>query len=373
MMNTADFHQSLLELACAIQQVPAPTFQEGPRARYLAQRLQEEGLSRLELDAAGNLLACIPGAGRRPLVVSAHLDTVHADLEHPPLKKGKDRITGPGIGDNALGLAALVGLARSIDRGPVSPPGDLWLVATVREEGLGNLDGMQAVVDRFGDQPLAYLVLEGIGLRNVFHRGLGVERYRITVQTAGGHPWLDHHQPSAIHELAALVTHLAAIPLPVSPRTTLNVGTIRGGTTINTIAAEATIDVDLRSESNTLLQGLAEQVQNLAQAIQRPSVKTALELIGRRPAGEIPADHPLVLLAKDCLQRIGAQPILGIASTDANIPLSRGLPAICIGLTSGNHAHTGQEYIDTHPFKAGFQMLSDLVEHIWEQMPDSPG
>lgn len=362
-----DFYESLLDLACAIQQVPAPTFKEEKRARYLFQLFQAEGIKRIEADAAGNLLACLSGGGQRPLVVCAHLDTVHPAEGRIPLKRSADRITGPGIGDNALGLAALVGLARFMLQNKILPPGEIWLVATAGEEGLGNLSGMRAVVERFKDQPQAYLVLEGIGLRNIFHRGLGVDRYRITVQTGGGHPWLDHDQPSAIHELAALITHLAAIPLPQKPRTTLNVGTIFGGKTVNTIAAEAVIDIDLRSESSAVLESLAEQVHSLVKAVRRPGVKTAIVSIGRRPSGEIPENHPLVLLAQECLQTAGVHPILGIASTDANIPLSLGLPAICIGLTSGGHPHTPQEYIDARPLQAGFQALLELTRRIWDQ------
>jgi acetylornithine deacetylase/succinyl-diaminopimelate desuccinylase-like protein len=285
------------------------------------------------------------------------------------VRREADRIYAPGIGDNALGVAGLFAILWAMRKKssphPSRLPGDLWLVANVCEEGLGNLRGMSAVVDRFGAQARAYLVVEGMALGQIYHKGLSVQRYRICAHTPGGHAWVDHGQPSAIHELAALITHLYALPLPHEPRTSLNVGVISGGTTINTIAAQAECLLDLRSESQVVLVDMAGQVEALIQAGNRQDVTMSFEIVGQRPAGELPSDHPLLRLAKSCLEAQGIQALPNIGSTDANIPLSRGLPAICIGLTSGGGAHTSGEYILTRPLEMGLAQLLNFVEAVF--------
>ncbi|MGZ6346135.1 MAG: M20/M25/M40 family metallo-hydrolase, partial [Anaerolineales bacterium] len=226
----------LIDLAVAIQQIPAPTFNEGDRAEFVRLRFSEEGLADVELDSVGNVFARLPGQdSKRSLVVSAHLDTVFLSNIDLHVSREPGRILAPGIGDNSLGVAGLFGLVWALrDRHQILP-GDLWLAANVCEEGLGNLHGIRAVVDRFGSLPLAYIVLEGMALGQVYNRGLGVRRYRITVRTAGGHSWIDYGKPSAIHELTALATCIASLEPPRLPRTTLNVGIISGGTSVNTI------------------------------------------------------------------------------------------------------------------------------------------
>ena len=366
----------LIDLAIAIQQIPAPTFHEAHRAEFIRSRFAGEGLADVEVDATGNVYARLPGSGReQPLVVSAHLDTVfpssvdlHFEHESEP-RAGTgtaSRILGPGIGDNSLGVAALSGLVWALRQRGLSLPGDLWLVANTGEEGLGNLLGMQALVERFGSSPIAYIILEGMGLGQVYHRGLGVRRYRITVHTSGGHSWIDYGQPSAIHELTALSARIAALDLPSTPRTTLNIGIISGGTSVNTIAAEAMLELDLRSESTEALEALAGQVGQLVQAAQKPGVKVEAEVIGLRPSGELPADHALVRLAQECLRAVGVEPHLNIGSTDANLPLKRGLRAVTIGLTTGGRAHTVHEFINIPPLEKGMEQVVRLVRGVWE-------
>jgi tripeptide aminopeptidase len=353
----------ILDLALAIQQIPAPTFQEEKRAAFVRDQFQAEGLADVSIDPTGNVYARLPGDGKgRPLMVTAHLDTVFPMGTPLEATREPDRIAAPGIGDNSLGVAGLFGLVWALRQQDLYPlPVDVWLVANVCEEGLGDLRGMKAVVDRFGDGPAAYIVLEGMSLGRVYHRGLGVQRYRVTVRTPGGHSWVDYGSPSAIHELASLVTRLNALALPEQPRTTLNVGIIQGGTSVNTIAAEAHLELDLRSEEVGALAELIEQVKHLIDTSNQTFVEVSADLIGQRPAGEISPDAPLVRLAISCLEVQGLQPVLNNGSTDANIPLSRGLPAICIGLSTGGGAHTAGEYILTQPLSQGLAQLVGVV------------
>jgi acetylornithine deacetylase/succinyl-diaminopimelate desuccinylase-like protein len=242
----------------------------------------------------------------------------------------------------------------------------VWLAANIGEEGLGDLVGMRQVVERFGSQARAYLILEGMALGQVYHRGLGVRRYRIDAETAGGHSWVDFGDPSAVHELAGLINRLAAIRLPQEPRTSLNVGVFSGGTSINTIAAHAYCLLDLRSEDLKTLDALASKVEaDVAAANQPGKVKVKASLVGQRPVGALPASHPLVRLAGRCLEVQGIQPYLSIGSTDANLPLSRGLPAVCLGLTTGSGAHTTSEMIETRPLRQGLGQILDFVRLVY--------
>lgn len=358
----------LLDLACRIQQVQAPTFDEGERAAFMLEQFTRLGLEDAHRDAAGNVLARLPGAdpARRPVVLSAHLDTVFPRQVELPLERFPDRIVGPGIGDNSLSLAALVAGVEWLKGSRRRLDGDVWLAANVCEEGLGDLRGMRALVDHFGDRPLAYIILEGLGLGNIYNRGLGVSRYRIQVETPGGHSWSNFGQPSAIHEIARLITRLSEIPLPGSPRTTLNVGVISGGTTVNSIAGKASFELDLRSVSSQVLGLIEMQVITLANHFQRNDVRVSIEPIGKRDAGELSAEHPLIALARCVVEDLGLTPKLEIGSTDANLPLSRGLPAVCIGLTHGAKAHTPDEYIYTEPARNGLTLVLQLLQTVWK-------
>jgi acetylornithine deacetylase/succinyl-diaminopimelate desuccinylase-like protein len=366
---TPDFIENVIQLTCTIQAIPAPTFNEGPRADFVWKRFQALGLQDIQRDSVGNVLGRLPGADEqanpRPLFVSAHIDTVHPLGTPLNAHIFPDQIIGPGIGDNALGLAAMLSLIDLLREQGTQLPGSLWLAANVGEEGLGDLRGMEAIVDRFQGQPLAYIVLEGMGLGTVLHRGLGVERYRISVQTPGGHSWVNYGQPSAIHELCRLVTRLTNTPLPHSPCTTMNVGVISGGTSVNTVAANAWCELDLRSEDKRTLAEIVHQVHVIARAAQKRKVDVQVERIGRRLAGELSARHPLVGLASGILEEMGLQPRLEIASTDANLPLSRGYPAICVGITNGHKAHTTEETIFTAQIGMGMEQLYRLVTQAW--------
>ncbi len=361
------FLERLLRLTETIQQIPAPTFFESQRSLFMLEQFQMLGLAQVSQDQAGNVLGCLPGGNRPPLVVSAHLDTVFPAGTDLHLHYPNGKIAAPGIGDNALGLAGLIGLVCLLQENQASLAGDLWLAADTGEEGLGNLRGMHALVDRFGDSPLGYLVLEGMGLGSIFHRGSAVARYRVSLNTPGGHPWTSTGSPSAVHEIARLITHLADLPLPSTCHSTLNVGLVSGGTTINTIASHAELELDLRSEKVQVLEELSSQVKEVAAQAASPDIKMDITEIGSRPAGSIPANHRLVRLAQQCLREQDVDPQLMCSSTDANLPLSLGLPALCLGVTCGGDAHTLVEYIEIEPVMAGMAQLLGFVRRAWPE------
>ncbi|MFQ5616523.1 MAG: M20/M25/M40 family metallo-hydrolase [Anaerolineales bacterium] len=358
----------ILDLAITIQQIPAPTFHEAERAAFVRAQFRKEGLLDVSTGPARNVYGRLAGLGDAPpIVISAHTDTVFPAGTDLSLTRTPKRIHGPGIGDNSVAVAGLIGLVWALREKNAQLPGDIWLVANTGEEGLGDLKGMREVVKRFAGAPLAYVILEGMALGRVQHRGVAVRRYRITAKTHGGHAWGQFGRPSAIHELASLIMEITRIPLPLQPRTTVNVGVIHGGISINTIAPNAHLELDLRAETLHTLEKVARQVLALVKRASRgDEIQTTAEKIGDRPAGEIPANHPLVQLAARCLQAQGLQHHISISSTDANIPLSMGLPAICIGLTTGSGAHTVSEYIDVEPLKKGLAQLVTLVEGVFQ-------
>ncbi len=250
------------------------------------------------------------------------------------------------------------------------PPVDIWFAANSQEEGIGDLRGMQALVDDLQDRIGACVVLEGMGLGRVVHRALGSRRYRISVAAPGGHSWSDFGVASALHVLAQLAADLTRMRPPEAPRTSYNIGRMVGGTSVNTIAQHAWLELDLRSEETEGLAWIIAQALEIVHHYQTPKwqqlgVTVKADVIGDRPSGSIPVEHPLVLAAKDALAAVGyLQPAdLRMSSTDANIPLSRGIPAICVGVTEGSNAHRLQEWISTEPLTYG---MSHLLLLSWQ-------
>jgi len=352
--------EGLVTLAMTIQRIPAPTSDEHERAEFVRSEFVRAGLKDPEIDTAGNVLGCIGDPDAPALLVSAHMDSVFARDAIRPARREGNRLTGPGIGDNALGVAALIGLARDLPTASIGTP--VWLAGTVGEEGLGNLRGMRAIVQRFGSRASAYLVIEGMSLASIYHLGLPARRLRITVRTAGGHSWTHAGQPSATHELVKLAERLLRIPLPARPRTAVNIGLMEGGTAINAIAAHASLELDLRSEDEAVASALEKSVAQLAASLATPEVRVQCESVGSRPGGGIPPDHPLVQAALRSLRATGIDEVhLGAGSTDASAPLSQGYPSVCIGLTRGSKAHTPDEEIEIEPIAQGYAALLRLV------------
>ncbi len=378
----------IIDLAIQIQQIPAPTFNEANRGEFIKKLFVDEGLQDVTIDEAGNVYGLLTkDRGQRtdikPLIISAHLDTVFPLEMDLSVKREDDKVFGIGIGDNSFGVAALFGLIWMLrERLPSPRPstlkgtrpigrggelgGDIWFVANVCEEGLGDLYGMKAVVERFGSDVLAYLVIEGMALGHIYHKAVGVKRYRVTATTQGGHSWSDYGQPSAVLELTRLIGSLTSLRLPSKPRTTMNVGRIHGGTSINVIPAEAWLELDLRSEGPAELAELVDKVERLIETVSRPGVSMEANVIGERPAGEMSPDHPFIKLAQTCLREQGMDAVLTSGSTDANIPLSKGYPALVLGVTNGGGAHTKNEFIDVRPVEKGMEQLVRFVEKVWE-------
>ncbi|MCB0084220.1 MAG: M20/M25/M40 family metallo-hydrolase, partial [Caldilineaceae bacterium] len=304
----------LSDLCVEIQQIAAPTNAEQKRAAWVETFFQKLGLEDIFQDEVHNVYARIPGqnATSTPaLLVSAHTDTVfpmETDLSIR-IDPATHWIHGPAIGDNSAGVAGLVALAELLIQMRASgaaPPVDIWLVANTGEEGLGDLRGMRAAVERLRPQIGASIVLEGMGLGRVVYQGLGSRRYRIAAKAPGGHSWSDFGTASAIHVLTQIAADLTRLKAAPKPRTTFNVGRIWGGRSVNTIAQEAALELDLRSEAAETLENIVSQTLAIVKRYQskrwtQQGVEVLIEEIGNRPTGAIEANHPLVQAAKAAL------------------------------------------------------------------------
>jgi acetylornithine deacetylase/succinyl-diaminopimelate desuccinylase-like protein len=318
-------------------------------------------LAEVEVDSLGNVFARRPGGPAPPTLVTAHTDTVFPRETDLTLTQTADRLAGPGIGDNALGVAGLFALVESLNAAGLTTPGDLWVCANVGEEGLGDLRGMRAAMRRFGGRVRATLIIEGMAYGHIYCQAIGVHRLRVTAHAAGGHSWHNNGAASAVHGLVQLGAQILALPLPAQPRTALNIGEIRGGTSVNTIARQAAFDLDLRSEEPAALAVLVNQVRAAIERAATPELSFTTQVTSQRPAGVIPRTHPLVQLAASTLRGLGTEPNYESGSTDANIPLSLGEPAIVIGLCRGGHAHRPDEYIETEFLSRGVEQLIRVV------------
>jgi len=342
----------------------APTSKEGARAELLKRAFVDVGLNGVYQDRAGNVIGSRPGAAVRPRVMlAAHLDTVFPEGTSVLVRRVGSTLLGPGIGDNCRGLAVLVAVARVLRETRLELPGSIVFVATVGEEGLGNLRGVRELFGATGGGATRppdmdfFVSIDGPGL-HVTNVAVGSHRYRVTFKGPGGHSFAAFGVPSPVAALSRAVTRISDIEVPRQPRTTFNVGKIGGGSAVNAIPTDAWMEVDLRSSSPTALTALEGKFQNaIDSAVHEENVRggtpnaitATRELIGDRPAGMTSLRSPIVRTALQAGRALNLKELrLSEGSTDANIPISLGLPAITIGGGgTGADAHAPTESFDS--------------------------
>ena len=344
----------------ALTEIPAPPFKEAARAAAFLTRLQATRLTAVEQDAAGNVLGLRPGSGGPLLVVSAHLDTVFPEGTDVTVRRNGTRLSAPGIGDNGQGLALLLALIRAMDEGRVATTSDILFAAIVGEEGAGDLRGVRHLFTsgRYKDRIRSFISIDGTGHGTwITNAGIGSLRYRVSFTGPGGHSYGAFGTVNPAHALANAIQKLGAVKVPATPKTTYNVGTLGGGTSVNAIPSDAWMEVDLRSESAGELSRLdaafrqlidqAAAEENRARSTTTGRIVVDLKPIGSRPTGQTPAQSELVRLAMAATRAMGGNPQLGANSTDSNFPMSLGIPAITIDTgVSGGRAHSPDEWID---------------------------
>ena len=356
----------------ALSAIPAPTGAEGARAARVAELFREAGLWEVGVDDVGNVTGWAGARGGEPVVLSAHLDTVFGpelDVSVDRAASKRGRLAGPGISDNARGLAALVAVAEALVRARVATARPVLFAATVGEEGDGNLRGVRHLLDgRVGARhaaplrtlslrPHAFIALDGAGMERIVHRALGSRRYRVTYRGPGGHSWAAFGVANPANAVGRAAALLADLPVQHSPRSTCAVVRLGGGTGLNSIPQEAWLDLDLRSEDPRTLAELDDAVratlsralgdENRRRTAGTPPLELNLQQVGDRPSGLTPRAHPLVQAAIAATRALGHTHELACASTDANVPIALGVPAIALGAGGrGGNAHLPTEWYE---------------------------
>jgi len=325
-----------------ITEIPAPPYKENVRAEYYLKRFQELGFKDAAIDGEGNVIGLRKGrgSGRPKLVVSAHLDTVFPEGTDVAVRESEGAVRAPGIGDDARGLAAMLSLIKSMNANGVATMGDVMFVGTVGEEELGNLRGVKALFRDHADID-GFISIDGLGITRVVNQATGSHRYEMIFRGPGGHSFQEFGLPSAIHAMGRAVAKIADLQTPSDPKTTFTVGTVSGGTSVNAIASEARMAVDMRSNSTEELLKLEARLLDLVkQAVAEENARwtsdqlsVEIKLIGDRPAGIVAMDSPIVQATQRAVTAITRGPRVTFAgsSTDSNLAMSLGIPAVTIG------------------------------------------
>jgi len=352
--------EAVATLAQRICEVPAPTGDERQRAEFVASLWRERGYTP-EIDAISNVYVRRGSQNSGPLLMLlAHIDTVFPATTPITVTRNGDIMHGPSIGDNSVSVAAMISLFTLFDELQLETDSDIIAVANVGEEGLGNLRGACVAVEHYRNELGAVIAIDG-RLGAIVNTAVGSQRWRITVRGSGGHSFGSFGQPSAIHGLGRIIAAIADLEVPKEPKTTFNVGLIEGGTSVNTIAPTASAILDLRSTDVTTLNQLATKVRAIVEQRAGQGLQTQIEILGERPAGAISQSDFLVQLAETTLKWLNIKPIYAASSTDANIPISMHIPAVCVGVTYAGRAHTVEEYIEVPPIADGLAQLLRLV------------
>ena len=348
----------------ALTEIPAPPFKEAARAKAFMAMLQQHGLADVEMDGEGNVMGVRRGAGGTPglLVVSAHLDTVFPEGTDVKVKRQGSRLSAPGVGDDTRGLALLLALVRALDAGKFSTGHDILFVGNVGEEGEGDLRGIKFLLHKgkYKDRIRQMLVIDGNESNVITNGGVGSKRYRVTFKGPGGHSYSAFGLVNPAYAMAGAIARFSRIEVPASPKTTYSIGVVRGGTSVNSIPFEVSMDVDLRSESCAELKKVDDEFltivreavseENAARSTKQGSIHADPKVIGERPCGETPRSAPIVQAAAAAIGAFGLTPRYSFSSTDANIPMSLHIPAITIGRGGpGDRAHSLDEWTDVEP------------------------
>lgn len=338
--------ENTLARQATLSAIPAPTGAEAARAERVAELYRDAGLDGVAIDEVGNVTGWLGTRRTEPVVLSAHLDTVFDRELDVSVARSGPRLRGPGISDNARGLAALVTVADALVSARVRTVRPIRFAATVGEEGSGDLRGVKHLFANGDRRPHAFIALDGAGVERIVHRALGVRRYRVTYRGPGGHSWAAFGIANPANAVGRATAILADLPAHSAPRTTCAVVRLGGGTGLNSIPQEAWFDLDLRSEDPRALIQLDAGVQAvLARALTEenahrtpgtPALQLDLRRVGDRPSGLTPRTHPLVQTAIAATRALGRSHELACASTDANVPIALGVPAIALG--AGGHA-----------------------------------
>ena len=364
--------QEAYELLLTLARIPAPSNHEEKRAEFCRDWLASQGARGVYVDEALNVVYPVEAEG--PVeVYMAHTDVVFPDTRELPLTVENGRICCPGVGDDTACLVCLLMAAKYIAAQVGKPEWDalrgqgkpgLVLVCNAGEEGLGNLKGVRKICETYGTRMESFCTFDS-SLDKIVNQAVGSKRFKVTVSTRGGHSFSDFGQDNAIAKLAGIVVRLYEIQVPEGPRTTYNVGLISGGTSVNTIAQQAEVLYEVRSESRESLELMEGRFTSIIEQARAEGLDVSVEVIGVRPCGgDVDPDKEKALTDRAMevvRQATGSMPRRGSGSTDCNIPLSLGIPSVCVGCYRGEGAHTRSEYVEIDSLKQGYQVAFGMI------------
>jgi len=355
-------HDRFVRELITLTEIPAPPFKEKARATAYLEMLRGLGLSDAEMDAEGNVMGIRRGTGNaadRPvLAVLAHLDTVFPEGTDVKVKRDGTKLMAPGVGDDTRGLALILSIVRAMDAARFQTPKDILFVGNVGEEGEGDLRGVKYLLQRgkYKDRIKSFISIDGGDQGPIVNGALGSKRYRVTFKGPGGHSYNAFGLVSPAFAMGTAIAKFSRVMVPARPRTTFNVGVVGGGTSVNSIPTEMFMDVDMRSESPGELNKLVATFQaiireavdeeNRTRSTAQGKVGADVKLIGDRPSGETAISSSLVQSTTAAVKAFGLTPTYGIGSTDANIPISLGIPAVTIGRGNSARSHALDEWVD---------------------------
>jgi len=357
----AQDHDRFVREIIQITEIEAPPFKEARRARAFMEMLRQSGLTNVEIDAEGNVIGIRKGSGTGPTIaIAAHLDTVFPEGTNVKVRREGTKLYAPGVGDDSRALAVLLEMVRAMDAAKIQTASDILFIGNVGEEGPGDLRGMKYLFQKgpYKDKIKMFVSLDPFGWGNdITVGGVGSKRFKVTFKGPGGHSFGSFGLVSPAYALGNAISKLSKIQVPQRPRTTYNVGVIGGGTSVNSIPFESWMEVDIRSETKeelnkvveTFTRAMYEAVdeENRARSTAQGRIEVDVKLIGDRPFGEVSQSSPIVQTASAVIRAFGLSPVYGMSSTDANIPMSMGIPAITLESGgTGSRNHTLDEWID---------------------------
>lgn len=352
---------SLIRRVREIAEIPSPTFQETERSRYLMEAFPGAGLVDITRLSKGSVIGFTGSKqDRNTLLLAAHIDNVFPMGTDLATRTEGSTLFGPGTGDNAANVAAIVTLAEILKANRVDLGRNVAFCGTVCEEGSGNLAGMGEVLDHLGGTLTTVIAVDG-RTPSLMHRSQAIRRYRVEASGPGGHSWDGFGTPSAVHETARVVAALASLEVPAEPRTTFNVGTISGGRSVNAVAQHCIAEVDLRSLETRELEKLEHEFLGIVKRVPAKGILVNATMAGERPAAEQPPESSLVRTAIDTAAHLGFQAELTASSTDAALSLSRRIPSISLGTYRGSGVHTLEEKVDLDSLVMGLKWLALTV------------
>jgi acetylornithine deacetylase/succinyl-diaminopimelate desuccinylase-like protein len=371
-----DYERFVRELI-TLTEIPSPPFKEQQRARAYLELLRNEGLADVEMDPEGNVMGIRKGTGNGSLLaVVAHLDTVFPEGTNVKVKRDGTRLAAPGIGDDTRGLAVMLAVIRAMNASKFQTSSDVLFVGGVGEEGEGDLRGVKYLLHqgKYKDRIRQFIAIDGGDQSNITRAGVGSRRYRVTFKGPGGHSYSAFGLVNPAFAMGNAIASFSRTQVPSKPKTTFNVGVVGGGTSVNAIPAAVRMDVDMRSESCAELDKLNESFlaivrnavdeENRVRSTREGQVEADPRPIGERPCGETSLDDPIVKTTAAVVSAFGLKPSFGISSTDSNIPMSRGIPAVTIGHGGpGGRAHAPDEWTDVNQKAAmqGVQVAMTIV------------